>query len=54
MPSIINLITFFVLRKSNEFIDKIIKPFDWTYTTKYNGTIDDPCSCVKVCIYSNF
>lgn len=35
-------------RIGHEFIDKVIKPFDWTYTTKYKGTIRDPVDAVTV------
>ncbi|CAK8672464.1 unnamed protein product [Clavelina lepadiformis] len=35
-------------RKNNEFIKETVKPFDWTFTTDYKGTVNDPQNIVKV------
>ena len=29
----------FICRSDCEFINKVVKPFDWTYTTDYKGTL---------------
>ncbi|XP_078486225.1 TIP41-like protein [Ciona intestinalis] len=35
-------------RKGNEYISQTVKPFDWTYTTNYKGTLTDPNHIVTV------
>jgi len=31
----------------HEGIKEVVKPFDWTYTTSYTGTIDDTVSILR-------
>uniref|UniRef100_H2Y4E7 TIP41-like protein n=1 Tax=Ciona savignyi TaxID=51511 RepID=H2Y4E7_CIOSA len=35
-------------RKNNEYISHTVKPFDWTYSTNYKGTLCDPGNIVTV------
>ena len=31
--------TYLICRKDCDFIKHVVKPFDWTYTTDYKGTL---------------
>lgn len=43
----------FIFRKDCEFINNTVRPFDWTYTTDYKGTIKGSPEYLKVFLRFN-
>ena len=49
-----NLCSIFLFRAETDGIKEVVKPFDWTFTTDYKGTIatsEDKSSCKVYCSF---